>query len=42
MGRGCETGEIALAPGPLMAAVDSFYIDIQGKGGHGAMPHDSD
>jgi len=32
---------IATAPGPLMAAVDSFAIDIQGQGGHGAMPHDS-
>ncbi|WP_372675348.1 M20 aminoacylase family protein [Aquicoccus sp.] len=40
-GPGLETGQIALAPGPLMAAVDSFYIDIQGKGGHGAMPHES-
>jgi len=40
-GPGLETGQIALAPGPLMAAVDSFYIDIQGRGGHGAMPHES-
>ncbi|WP_137700087.1 M20 aminoacylase family protein [Marimonas lutisalis] len=40
-GPGLEAGMIALAPGPLMAAVDSFYIDIQGRGGHGAMPHES-
>jgi hippurate hydrolase len=40
-GPGLEEGTIALRPGPLMAAVDSFYIDIQGKGGHGAMPHDT-
>jgi hippurate hydrolase len=40
-GPGLETGMIGLAPGPLMAAVDSFYIDIQGQGGHGAMPHQS-
>ena len=24
-----------------MAAVDTFHIDITGKGGHGAMPHDT-
>ncbi len=41
-GPGLPAGMIALAPGPLMAAVDSFYIDIQGRGGHGAMPHDAD
>ncbi|SEO68607.1 hippurate hydrolase [Salinihabitans flavidus] len=34
-------GHLLLAPGPVMAAVDSFYIDIQGAGGHGAMPHDT-
>ncbi|UYV38891.1 M20 family metallopeptidase [Rhodobacteraceae bacterium D3-12] len=39
-GPGIETGTIALRAGPVMAAVDSFYIDIQGKGGHGAMPQD--
>lgn len=31
-------GMIGLAYGPAMAAPDVFYIDIQGKGGHGAMP----
>ncbi|KAA0914696.1 amidohydrolase [Aquicoccus porphyridii] len=41
-GPGLPSGMIAMAPGPLMAAVDSFYIDIQGRGGHGAMPHDAD
>ncbi|MCV2891712.1 M20 aminoacylase family protein [Lentibacter sp. XHP0401] len=38
-GPGIEEGRIELRPGPIMAAVDSFYIEIQGKGGHGAMPH---
>jgi len=38
-GPGIEAGRIELRAGPIMAAVDSFYIDIQGKGGHGAMPH---
>ncbi len=34
-------GEFYTAPGPLLAAVDSFHIDITGKGGHGAMPHET-
>ncbi|CTQ34143.1 M20 aminoacylase family protein [Jannaschia rubra] len=34
-------GEFFTRPGPLMAAVDMFHIDITGKGGHGAMPHDT-
>jgi amidohydrolase len=32
-------GTAASAAGPLMASVDDFYIDIQGRGGHGGMPH---
>ncbi len=40
-GPGLEAGIIGTVAGPIMAAVDSFYIDIQGKGGHGAMPHES-
>jgi len=36
---GLPTGTIALSPGPVMAAADSFTITVQGKGGHGAMPH---
>lgn len=35
------TGVILLRDGPLMASPDSFSITIQGKGGHGAMPHDT-
>jgi len=35
---GIAEGEFALTPGPLLASVDTFYIDIQGVGGHGAMP----
>ncbi len=33
------TGMIGYRVGPMMAAVDSFEIKIQGKGGHGAHPH---
>ncbi|WP_026689072.1 M20 metallopeptidase family protein [Alteribacter aurantiacus] len=36
-----ETGKIQYNEGPLMAAADRFEIDIQGKGGHGAQPHDT-
>jgi amidohydrolase len=34
-------GTIVYRPGPSMAAADSFRMVIQGKGGHGARPHDS-
>ncbi|MEM1235658.1 MAG: M20 aminoacylase family protein [Pseudomonadota bacterium] len=36
-----EEGMLYTTPGPIMAAVDTFHIDIKGKGGHGAMPHDT-
>jgi hippurate hydrolase len=32
-------GQIAVRPGPVMAAVDEIEIVIRGKGGRGAMPH---
>jgi hippurate hydrolase len=38
---GMEPGTFATAPGPFMAAVDTFEIHVTGKGGHGAMPHDA-
>jgi hippurate hydrolase len=28
-------------PGPLMAASDGLFVRVVGKGGHGAMPHDT-
>src|SRR5262249_28457932 len=34
-------GEIAILPGPAMAAADFFDIRIQGYGAHGAMPERS-
>ncbi|WGW02481.1 M20 aminoacylase family protein [Tropicibacter oceani] len=36
---GGEVGHMHTGPGPLMAGVDTFYIDVQGVGGHGAMPY---
>ncbi len=32
-------GTVGVRSGPLMAAVELFECHIQGKGGHGAMPH---
>ena len=34
-------GEFYTTPGPIMAAVDTFHINIKGVGGHGAMPHET-
>lgn len=34
-------GQFYTTPGPIMAAVDTFHIDIKGEGGHGAYPHDT-
>lgn len=34
-------GKIGLRQGPIMAAVDVFKLTIQGKGGHGAKPHET-
>ena len=31
-------GKVLTAPGPLMANVDDFLLEIKGKGGHAAMP----
>ena len=32
-------GKIATKSGPVMASVDAFTITLQGRGGHGARPH---
>ncbi|WP_374301151.1 M20 aminoacylase family protein [Paracoccus sp. (in: a-proteobacteria)] len=36
---GLPVGTMNTTPGPIMAAVDTFEIHVQGRGGHGAMPH---
>lgn len=38
---GVAEGDFATNKGALMAAVDTFHIDIKGVGGHGAMPHET-
>jgi amidohydrolase len=32
-------GQAIVRPGPFMAAATHFHLTIQGRGGHGAMPH---
>jgi hippurate hydrolase len=36
---GLPLGEFAIRSGPMMAAADRIYIDIEGLGGHAARPH---
>lgn len=36
-----EVGEAGFTPGPALAAVDHFYIQIKGTQSHGAWPHNS-
>ncbi len=38
---GTPVGQFFTRPGPIMAAVDTFTIHVQGRGGHGAMPHET-
>lgn len=32
-------GTVGVRSGPMMAAVEKFWLTVSGKGGHGAMPH---
>jgi amidohydrolase len=36
---GLPAGQMAVRPGPVMAATDEVQITLRGRGGHGAMPH---
>ncbi len=38
---GLPVGHFLTTPGPIMAAVDTATIQIRGRGGHGAMPHET-
>jgi hippurate hydrolase len=37
---GIPVGQFAIRPGPLLAASDHIVIEVTGKGGHAARPHD--
>ena len=39
---GLPIGQFAIRPGPIMAATAEFTIEVNGKGGHAAMPHRTD
>ena len=34
-------GNLGISDGPVMAASSDFRIDIEGRGGHGALPHET-
>jgi amidohydrolase len=36
---GIPIGEFGIRPGPLLAAADTIHIEVTGKGGHAARPH---
>jgi len=36
---GLPVGDFAIRPGPMLAAADRIYIDVEGLGGHAARPH---
>ncbi len=38
---GLPTGQMAVSPGTVMAAVDEFHLRVIGKGGHAAIPHET-
>lgn len=35
-----DLGHFITTPGPIMAAVDTAYVTVTGRGGHGANPHE--
>ena len=35
-----NAGDVSVQAGPRLAGSMNFYVDIYGKGGHGAMPHE--
>src|SRR5690606_41092790 len=37
---GLEAGRFAMRAGPLMASIDCFDARIEGRGTHGALPHE--
>jgi len=38
---GLPSGVIGVVPGPLMASAGTFELVIRGRGGHGAIPHET-
>jgi amidohydrolase len=38
---GLELGKFAIRPGPILASVDEFTLQLQGRGGHAAKPNET-
>ncbi|HLM69045.1 MAG TPA: amidohydrolase [Longimicrobium sp.] len=38
---GLESGVVGVVPGPQMAGAGEFALTVRGRGGHGAMPHET-
>jgi amidohydrolase len=38
---GTPVGQFYTTSGPIMAAVDTFHVDVKGEGGHGAYPQET-
>lgn len=38
---GMQAGSFAIRPGPFFAAADQFEIEVEGRGGHAARPHEA-
>ena len=38
---GMPAGQFAIRPGPFFAATDQFEVDVTGRGGHAAKPHET-
>ena len=36
-----DVGQVACGPGPQLAGADAFTITVNGRGGHGARPHET-
>lgn len=36
-----EAGQLSCGPGPQLAGADAFTITVEGRGGHGAYPHET-
>jgi amidohydrolase len=34
-----QAGTVAVRPGPVLASMDEIILTVEGKGGHGAIPH---
>lgn len=34
-------GNVYISPGPIMASIDDFVIEVKGRGGHGAIPDET-